>query len=108
MSGGTGVTGLGIAEDMVMTFWLNVALPATNQAASEGQLTHLYHQQHHKFPDMLLVVWRLLAGLQNLFKKDFLPIIMAKTRTAWIIMVWAHYQDHAGVNTTTQTSMKVA
>ena len=58
MSGGTGVTGvtgLGIAEDMVMTFWLNVALP--------GKLIYLYHQQHHKFSDMLLVVGRLLAGV---------------------------------------------
>ena len=33
---------------------------------------------------------------------------MAKTRSAWLIMLWAHNVDHAGVDTTFQTSMQVA
>ena len=91
-----------------MTFWLRVAMPATNLAASEGKLRQLNPKQHHKHPDILVVVGRAVAGFQNMFKKDYLPIIMAKTRTAWLIMVWAHCQDHAGVDTSYQTSMQVA
>ena len=33
---------------------------------------------------------------------------MAKTRVAWMIMLWAHCMDHAGVNATVQTSLQVA
>ena len=100
--------GMGMAEDMASTFWLRVAMPATNLAASQGKLKHLNPQQHFKYPDMLVVVGRAVAGFQNLFQKDFLPIIMAKTRTAWLVMVWAHCQDHAGVDTSFQPSMQVA
>ena len=99
---------MGMAEDLAVTFWLRVAMPATNKAAAEGRLRNLNPKQHFKYPDMLVVVGRAVAGFQNMFQKEFLPILMAKTRTAWLIMLWAHNVDHAGVDTTFQTSMQVA
>ena len=87
---GDGIPGLGMAEDLPVMFWLRVAVPATNKAAAEGKLRNLNPKQHFKYPDMLVVVGRAVAGFQNMFQKEFLPILMAKTRTAWLIMLWAH------------------
>ena len=83
-------------------------MPETNLAASEGKLRHLNPKQHPVYPDVLVVVGRVSHGFQHLFQKDFLPIIMSSTRTAWLIMSWAHNQDHAGVDITFQTSLQVA
>ena len=96
------------ARDMATIFWIRVAMPATNKAAMEGKLKHLSPKQHGLYPDMLVVVGRAAAGMQHHFQKEYLPIIMAKTRTAWMIMLWSHCQDHAGVDITFQTSLQVA
>ena len=83
-------------------------MPATNQAAGEGKLKHLSPMKHAKYQDMLVVVGRAVQGLQNLFQRDYLPIILAKTRTAYLVMLWAHTMDHAGVDVTYQTSLQLA
>ena len=60
-----------MAEDMAVKFWLRVAMPATNLAASQGKLKTLNPRQHHKYPDMLVVIGRAVAGFQNLFKSSY-------------------------------------
>ena len=85
-------------------FWIRAAMPATNHAAAEGKLRHLDPKAHPKYPDVLVVIGRASQGFQSLFHNGFLPILMASARTAWLIMMWAHSQDHAGVDTTFQTS----
>ena len=97
-----------IAKDMAVDFWLRVAMPATNKAAVEGRLKHLSPMQHARYPDMLVVVGRAVKGLQQNFQKEYLPILMSKTRVAWLIMLWSHCLDHGGVDTTVQTSLQVA
>ena len=47
-------------------------------------------------PEVIVVVGRASAGLQKLFGKDCLPVIMASSRVAVLIMLWAHYQNHDG------------
>ena len=64
--------------------------------------------QHPKYSDMLVVVGRSVSGLKQYFQKDYLPILMSSTRTAWLVMLWAHCEDHAGVDVTLQTSLQVA
>ena len=97
-----------VARDMAVTFWLRVAMPATNKAAMEGKLKHITPFQHEKYPDMLVVVGRAVSGFQQYFQKDYLPILMSNTRTAFLIMLWAHSVDHSGVDVTFQTSLQVA
>ena len=53
-----------VARDMAVTFWLRVAMPATNKAAMEGKLKHITPFQHEKYPDMLVVVGRAVSGFQ--------------------------------------------
>ena len=98
----------GVARDMAITFWLRVAMPASNKAAAEGKLKHLSPMQHPKYGDMLVVVGRSVRGLRQYFQQEFLPILMASTRVAWLIILWAHNTDHAGVDVTLQTSLQVA
>ena len=39
---------------------------------------------------------------------EYLPVLMSSTRVAELIMLWAHYGDHAGRDTTYFTSCYVA
>ena len=97
-----------VAKEMAVTFWMRVAMPATNRAAASEKLKHLTPMQHPKYSDMLVVVGRSVSGLKLHYQKDYLPILMASTRTAWLVMMWAHSEDHAGVDVTLQTSLQVA
>ena len=97
-----------LARDMAITFWVRVAMPATNQALLQGRLKHLSPMKHTRYEDMVVVVGRASKGFQQLFQKEYLPVIMSSTRTAWLIMMWAHNQDHSGVDNTYLTSMQVA
>lgn len=97
-----------VARDLATTFWLRVAMPDTNKAALEGRLKHLSPMQHPRYPDMLVVVGRAAAGLRHHFQKDFLPILISGTRTSYLVMLWAHNEDHGGVDVSFQTSLQVA
>ena len=83
-------------------------MPATNEALVKGKLKHLTPMKHARYQDMLVVVGRASKGFKKLFQRDYLPIIMATSRTAWLVMLWAHGRDHAGVDYTYQTSPQVA
>ena len=78
-------------------------MPLTNLAASEGRLKHLNPKQHPSYPDVLVVVGRVSFDVKGVFHDGYLPILMSQSRTAWLIMTWAHNQDHAGVDITFQT-----
>ena len=97
-----------LAKEMSIIFWMRVAMPATNKAASEGKLKHLSPLQHSRYPDMLVLIGRAVKGFRSLFQKEYLPIIMSTTRTFYLVMMWAHYLDHGGVDVTYQTSLQVA
>ena len=48
------------------------------------------------------------AGLQKLYGKNYLPIIMAKSRIAVLIMLWAHYKNYDGRDVTMTLACTVA
>ena len=97
-----------LAEKLAVIFWVRAAMPLTNLAASEGRLKHLNPKQHPDYPDLLVVTGRVSLDRKVGFHGEFLPILMSQFRTAWLIMVWAHNQDHAGIDTTFQTSFQYA
>ena len=96
-----------MARELAEIFWLRVAMPETNRAAIAGKLKHLSPLQHSMYPDMLVVVGRAVTGFKQFFQKSYLPILMSGTRTAFLIMLWAHNLDHAGVDITFQTALQL-
>ena len=88
---------------------LNVADRGTSTlSVAEDLAQHLSPMKHTKYEDMVVVVGRASKGFKQLFQKEYLHVIMSSTRTAWLIMMWAHSQDHSGVDNTHLTSMQVA
>ena len=95
-------------KDMAEMFWMRVAMPATNLAGSEGKLEHLTPRKHDEYDDVIVVTGRALEGMKHYLHKDYLPVIMSCTRTAQLVILWAHCQDHAGVDVTYMTATHVA
>ena len=55
-----------------------------------------------------MVTGRAERGLANYFGSNTLAVIMANTRVAELIMIWAHELDHAGRDTTLFTATRIA
>lgn len=105
----TGCVGLeGAMKQAAVEFWIQAAMPATWKAGQRGKLKHLTPEQHPKYKDMLVIKGRATRGLEILYEVDFLPIIMASTRTAELVMQWAHCVDYSSVDCTYATSAQVA
>ena len=83
-------------------------MPATNKAGSQGKLKHLTPKKHDQYDDVIVVTGRAVEGLRHYLQKDFLPVIMASTRTASLVTLWAHDRDHSGVDVTFMTATQVA
>ena len=49
-----------------------------------------------------------MEGMKTSFHQEFLLILMSKTRVGFMIMMWAHEQDHAGIDVTMMTATQVA
>ena len=57
---------------------------------------------------LLVIIGRAEAGLKKYFGVHYLPVIMANTSNAKLIMLWAHCKDHANRDTTLFTATQVA
>ena len=79
--------GLVIAERV----WFRHTMVETATAIENGKLKHLCTVERE---DLIVVVGRAKTGLHKFFGKDFLPVIMGTTRIAYLIMLWAHTQNH--------------
>ena len=97
-----------MAYEMAYVFWIRSAQKETNQAAALGRLKTLNPKQHKHYPDLLVVSGRVQPGRGNFFGRDFLPILMKKTRVAHLIMMHSHNQDHGGIDSTLLTSLQTA
>ena len=45
---------------------------------------------------LIVVVGRANTGLQKFYGKDFLPVLMGKSRVSFLLMLWAHNLNHDG------------
>ena len=89
-------------------FWMRAAMPATWEAGRQGKLRDLTPVRHHAYNDLLVVKGRAIEGMKAMYGVEYLPILMSTTRTAELVMLWAHDQDHAGVDYTYATATQVA
>ena len=96
------------SKDMAEMYWMRVAMPATNKAGAQGKLKHLTPKKHDQYDDVIVVTGRAIEGLRHYLQRDFLPVIMSSTRTAHLVVLWAHDRDHAGVDVTYMTATQVA
>jgi len=92
-------------RELAVKFWVRVAMPATREAKEQGKLKRLTLWEHE---NLLVVSGRAEAGLKKYFGVHFLPVLMASTRTAQLIMLWGHEQDHSNRDTTLITATQVA
>ena len=71
--------------------WFIHAMKDTRIAAESGKLGHLFCEERD---GMVVVVGRAKQGMQKFFGKEFLPVIVGSSRVAFLIMLWAHMQNH--------------
>ena len=89
---------LGIINDAAMLTlaeraWFLQAMPETREAQKKGSLDSLCVEERD---GLLVVTGRAKTGMQKFFGKEFLPILVAKSRLAFLIMLWAHNNNHDG------------
>ena len=72
--------------------WFLSAMPETIEALNSGRLKELNVKNDN---GIIVIQGRASAGMNHFFGQDNLPVIMGDTRIAELIMLEAHYQDHA-------------
>ena len=77
--------------------WFLSAMVETIEAQKAGKLKELDIQDIN---GLKVTCGRAAAGLQNFLGSNFLPVIMASTRVAYLIMLDSHNRDHAGRDVT--------
>ena len=90
-------------KDLATRFWILTAMPATWEALKEGKLKKLTTWSHE---GMVVVSGRAEMGLEKYYGVTHLPVIMASTRIAYLVMLDAHNQDHSNRDTTLSTALQ--
>ena len=85
--------------------WFISAMPATITALKAGRLREL---DIHQVDGVQVIQGRAASGMQKFFGQNSLPVIMGSTRVAFLIMLDANCQDHAGRDITLATSRHTA
>ena len=91
--------------DRAEFLWFKFAMKETRQAQSEGRLKKLCIEERN---DLIVVVGRASAGLFRFCGKDYLPVVMAKSRVGVLLMLSAHYENHDDRDITMSIARKKA
>ena len=91
--------------DIAERVWFRDAMKDTRNAAEHGKLKSLFCEERD---GMVVVVGRANHGLQKLFGKDFLPVLIGSSRVAFLIMLWAHKENHDARDITMSIACKKA
>ena len=81
--------------------WFLSAMGETVEAQNAGKLRELDLKDVN---GLKVICGRASVGMQNFLGSNYLPVIMASTRVAYLIMLDAHCKDHAGRDVTMATS----
>ena len=76
---------------MAVLYWVKQAIPVTRKAFREKRLQKLTLWEHE---GMLVLSGRAMEGMKKYFGVSLLPVVMAQTRVAELIMLHAHSMDH--------------
>ena len=86
--------------------WFLAVMPETKTAWEAGRLKELNVKENDD--GIITVEGRASVGMRQFFGQSSLPVIMGSTRVAYLIMLDAHNQDHAGKDITLATSRHTA
>ena len=87
------------------SLWFLSAMPETVSALKAGRSRELDIQDRN---GLKVDQGRASTGMRHFFGQGELPVIMGSTRLAFLIMLDAHKQDHAGRDITIATSRHTA
>ena len=87
-----------------VNFWMAVAMPATRTAMKDNKLKEYQLVEHE---GMMVMGSRAPMGVKHHFGQEHLPVIMASTRVAELVMWHAHCESHKSVAVTIANSRKV-
>ena len=85
--------------------WYRHAMKDTRHALKGGKLRYLLCEERE---GMIVVIGRAKHGLQKFFGKNYLPVIMSHSRVAFLIMLWAHKENHDGRDVTMSIACRKA
>ena len=85
--------------------WFSYAMKETRQAQSDGRLKKLCTEERD---GLIVVVGRASAGLFRFCGKEYLPVVMAKSRVGVLLMLAAHYENHDDRDITMSIARKKA
>ena len=84
------------------TLWYRTVMHKTRKAMNDGRLKELDIRERDD--GLLIIIGRAQTGLHKLYGADSLPVLMADTKVAELVMVSAHWKDHSGIDITMATS----
>jgi hypothetical protein len=87
-----------------VNLWMAVAAPATRAAVKQGKLGEYQLVEHE---GMVVLESRAPLGVEHHYDKEHLPVIMASTRVAELVMWHAHCEAHKSVAVTIANSRKI-
>ena len=86
-----GITDNSARLEVAEKVWFRQAMEDTRLAVSEGKLKSLCVEERD---GLIVVVGRARTGMQNLLGKEYLPVLMRKSRVTFLVMLWAHKENH--------------
>ena len=89
---------------MAIMFWIKVAMPATRKAYKEKKLTKLTLWEKE---GVLMITFQAAEAWSTTLELMILPVLMALTRVAELIMFWAHVRNHCSRITMLDTATLV-
>ena len=71
--------------------WFLYAMQETRDANDKGRLSSLCVEQRD---GLIVVTGRAKSAVHKLLGKEFLPIVVGKSRVGFLLMLWAHKENH--------------
>jgi len=77
--------------ELAERLWFLSTMKETNAAREAGRLKNLCVEEKDR---LIVVTGRAKSGLQKFFGKEYLPVLIGSSRVAFLVMLWAHNQNH--------------
>ena len=86
-----GVTDNSLIVEAAENLWFKQAMSETRAAVKEDKLKSLLVEERD---GLIVVVGRAKTGMSKFLGKEYLPVLMRKTRVTFLVMLWAHRENH--------------
>ena len=94
-----------IRLELAEKLWFRSAMKETITALEAGRLKNLNVEEKD---GLIVVAGRAKSGIQRFVGKNYLPVLIGSSRVAFLIMLWAHKQNHDAIDVTTSIARSKA